>query len=124
MTHRIWNELARFQLAREEGQTMAEYGLLIALIAIFVIGAVTLLGTMIGGAYTYLATHFYTTAPHRRRAVTALRARRRFTTAATATTAATCRTHRNPPTAPFAPSTHRRWRNTPFSPEGSRSRSR
>jgi pilus assembly protein Flp/PilA len=56
MTHRIWNELARFQLAREEGQTMAEYGLLIALIAIFVIGAVTLLGTKIGGAFTDIAS--------------------------------------------------------------------
>ncbi len=29
---------------REEGQTMAEYGLIVALIAVFCIGAVTLLG--------------------------------------------------------------------------------
>jgi pilus assembly protein Flp/PilA len=55
MTHRIWNELVRFQLAREEGQTMAEYGLLIALIAIVVIGAVTLLGGKISTAFTDIA---------------------------------------------------------------------
>jgi pilus assembly protein Flp/PilA len=55
MTHRIWNELVRLQVAREEGQTMAEYGLLIALIAIVVIAAVTLLGTKISTAFTDIA---------------------------------------------------------------------
>jgi pilus assembly protein Flp/PilA len=55
MTHRIWNEVIRYQLAREEGQTMAEYGLLIALIAIVVIGAVTLLGGKISAAFTDIA---------------------------------------------------------------------
>jgi pilus assembly protein Flp/PilA len=56
MTHRIWNELIRFQLAREEGQTMAEYGLLIALIAIVTITAVTLLGSQISAAFNDIAT--------------------------------------------------------------------
>ena len=40
----------------EEGQTMAEYGLLLALIAIVVIGAVTLLGTNIQAAFNSIAT--------------------------------------------------------------------
>ena len=41
MDIRDWYELVRIQLKREEGQTMAEYGLLIAVIAIFVIAAMT-----------------------------------------------------------------------------------
>ena len=36
----------------EEGQDLAEYALLIALIALVVIGAVTLLGTQIGTVFT------------------------------------------------------------------------
>ena len=55
MTYRIWNEVLRYQLAREEGQTMAEYGLLIALIAIVVIGAVTALGGKISTAFNDIA---------------------------------------------------------------------
>jgi pilus assembly protein Flp/PilA len=55
MKLRDWFELVRIQLKREEGQTMAEYGLLIALIAIVVIGAVTLLGGKISAAFTQIA---------------------------------------------------------------------
>jgi pilus assembly protein Flp/PilA len=55
MKLRDWYELIRIQLHREEGQTMAEYGLLIALIALFVIGAVTLLGTNLSDAFTNIA---------------------------------------------------------------------
>jgi pilus assembly protein Flp/PilA len=55
MKLRDWFELVRIQLKREEGQTMAEYGLLIALIAIVVIGAVTTLGNQISGAFTQIA---------------------------------------------------------------------
>lgn len=50
-----WFELVRIQLKREEGQTMAEYGLLIALVAIIVIGAVTLLGTNLRDAFNNIA---------------------------------------------------------------------
>jgi pilus assembly protein Flp/PilA len=39
MELRDWYELIRIQLKREEGQTMAEYGLLIALIAILLVGS-------------------------------------------------------------------------------------
>jgi pilus assembly protein Flp/PilA len=39
MEFRDWYELLRIQLKREEGQTMAEYGLLIALIAILLVTA-------------------------------------------------------------------------------------
>jgi pilus assembly protein Flp/PilA len=55
MKLRDWFELVRIQLKREEGQTMAEYGLLIALIAIVVIGAVTLLGTQLKAAFNDVA---------------------------------------------------------------------
>jgi Flp pilus assembly pilin Flp len=46
------------QLAREEGQTMAEYGLLIVFIAIAAIVGITALGTNLGGFFTDLAGNF------------------------------------------------------------------
>ena len=39
MEFRDWYELLRIQLKREEGQTMAEYGLLVALIAILLVAS-------------------------------------------------------------------------------------
>jgi len=42
MELRDWYELIRIQLKREEGQTMAEYGLLIALIAILLVSTLLL----------------------------------------------------------------------------------
>jgi pilus assembly protein Flp/PilA len=42
MELRDWYELLRMQLKREEGQTMAEYGLLIALIAILLVATLLL----------------------------------------------------------------------------------
>jgi pilus assembly protein Flp/PilA len=42
MELRDWYELLRTQLKREEGQTMAEYGLLIALIAILLVATLLL----------------------------------------------------------------------------------
>ena len=56
MKLRDWYELIRIQLHREEGQTMAEYGLLIALVAIVVIAAVTLLGTNLTKAFSSIAS--------------------------------------------------------------------
>jgi pilus assembly protein Flp/PilA len=55
MKLRDWFELVRIQLHREEGQTMAEYGLLIALVAIVVIGAITLLGNNLTDAFNNIA---------------------------------------------------------------------
>jgi pilus assembly protein Flp/PilA len=55
MKLRDWYELIRIQLRREEGQTMAEYGLLIALVAIVVIVSVTLLGTNLNSAFNSVA---------------------------------------------------------------------
>jgi pilus assembly protein Flp/PilA len=55
MKLRDWYELFRIQLQREEGQTMAEYGLLIALVAIVVISAITLLGTNLSSAFNTIA---------------------------------------------------------------------
>ena len=45
MKLRDWFELLRIELKREEGQTMAEYGLLIALIAVVCIAVITTVGT-------------------------------------------------------------------------------
>ena len=56
MKLRDWYELIRIQLIREEGQTMAEYGLLIALVAIVVIGAVGILGTNLKGTFNQIAS--------------------------------------------------------------------
>ena len=51
MKLRDWFELIRIQLQREEGQTMAEYGLLIALVAIVLIGAVTAFSGALNGTF-------------------------------------------------------------------------
>ena len=55
MKLRDWYELIRIRLTREEGQTMAEYGLLIALIAVVVMGAVLILGNKISDAFTQIS---------------------------------------------------------------------
>jgi Flp pilus assembly pilin Flp len=55
MKLRDWFELARIQLKREEGQTMAEYGLLIAFIAIVALFGVSLLGGSLKDFFTSLA---------------------------------------------------------------------
>ena len=47
MELRDWLELGKIQLRSEEGQTMTEYGVLLALIAIVVIAALLLLGPAI-----------------------------------------------------------------------------
>jgi pilus assembly protein Flp/PilA len=51
MEIRDWLELARIQLRREDGQTMTEYGILLALIAVVVIVALLLLGPAIQGVF-------------------------------------------------------------------------
>ena len=55
MKLRDWFELVRIQLKREEGQTMAEYGLLIAFIAIVALVGVTVLGTSLSTFFNDLA---------------------------------------------------------------------
>jgi pilus assembly protein Flp/PilA len=44
------------RLEREEGQGMAEYGLIIALVAVVVIGALTLIGTNLSSIFGTIAT--------------------------------------------------------------------
>jgi pilus assembly protein Flp/PilA len=51
MKLRDWFELVRIQLKREEGQTMAEYGLLLALIALACLVVLGTLGTGISGKF-------------------------------------------------------------------------
>lgn len=52
MELRDWFELVRIQLRREEGQTMTEYGVLLALIAVGVIAVLVVLGPKIANAFT------------------------------------------------------------------------
>lgn len=51
MEIRDWIELARIELRREEGQTMTEYGVLLALIAVGVIAVLIVLGPKIATAF-------------------------------------------------------------------------
>lgn len=44
------------RLSAEEGQGLAEYGLILALVAVVVVGAVTLLGTNVGNTLTSVAS--------------------------------------------------------------------
>jgi Flp pilus assembly pilin Flp len=49
MKLRDWIELLRIQLHREEGQTMAEYGVVLAVITVGVVLAITTLALAISG---------------------------------------------------------------------------
>ena len=49
MELRDWYAMVRAHAQREEGQTMAEYGVVLALITLVVVGAITALGTAITG---------------------------------------------------------------------------
>jgi len=52
MELRDWLTLGKIELRSEEGQTMTEYGVLLALIAIVVIAALLLLGPAIFSIFT------------------------------------------------------------------------
>ena len=47
---------AKRLVVREEGATMVEYGLMVALIAVVCLAAVTLLGTNVRGSFNNIAT--------------------------------------------------------------------
>jgi len=49
MDVRTWFNLLRAAAQREEGQTMAEYGVVLALITLAVVGVITALGLAISG---------------------------------------------------------------------------
>jgi Flp pilus assembly pilin Flp len=49
MDIRTWFNLLRAASVREEGQTMAEYGVVLALITLAVVGAISALGLAISG---------------------------------------------------------------------------
>jgi len=44
-------DLLRTQVAREDGQALVEYGLILALVALVAIDGVTLMGTNVDGLY-------------------------------------------------------------------------
>lgn len=52
MELRDWIELARIELRKDEGQTMTEYGILLALIVVGVVGVLVLLGPKIVKAFS------------------------------------------------------------------------
>ena len=54
MALRDWLDLARIQLRREDGQTMTEYGVLLALIAVVVIAALLVLGPKIQNTFDFV----------------------------------------------------------------------
>jgi pilus assembly protein Flp/PilA len=56
MELRDWLKLARIELRREDGQTMTEYGVLLALIAIVVIAALIILGPAIYSIFTSVSS--------------------------------------------------------------------
>jgi pilus assembly protein Flp/PilA len=51
-------DAARRLVVREEGATMVEYGLMVALIAVVCVGAVTLIGGNLSGMFTTMAGNF------------------------------------------------------------------
>ena len=57
MDIRDWLDLAKVRLHREDGQTMTEYGVLLALIAIVVIAALIILGPAIYSIFTSVASN-------------------------------------------------------------------
>ena len=58
----ISNLLARFQREDEDGQTLVEYGLLLALLAIVVIVALLFLGPIVSGIFQEVGDTLNTTA--------------------------------------------------------------
>lgn len=58
MKLRNWFQLVRIQLDREEGQTMAEYALLVAFIAVVALVGVTVLGSSLSDFFSTLPAKF------------------------------------------------------------------
>jgi pilus assembly protein Flp/PilA len=58
MKLRHWFQQLRFQVTREEGQTMAEYGLLIAFIALIAVVGVTALGGSLSTFFNTITGQF------------------------------------------------------------------
>jgi pilus assembly protein Flp/PilA len=57
MDIRTWiARLSSIELRREDGQTMTEYGVLLALIAVVVIAALLFLGPKIANVFTYVGS--------------------------------------------------------------------
>ena len=57
MDTRTWiARLSSIELRREDGQTMTEYGVLLALIAVVVIVALLFLGPKIANVFTYVGS--------------------------------------------------------------------
>ena len=57
MDLRTWFNLLRAAAQREEGQTMAEYGVVLAVVCVLTVAAFTALHTGIAGAITSVVTN-------------------------------------------------------------------
>ena len=55
-SHMIINMFHRLRLRDEEGQALVEYALILALIAVFAIGALQALGTSVSDSLNYIAS--------------------------------------------------------------------
>ena len=58
MTSRDWFQLARDHGRKQEGQTMAEYGIVLGVITVAAVGAFALLGTKIKDVLDAVITRF------------------------------------------------------------------
>ena len=58
MTFRIWNWINSLHVEREEGQTMAEYGVVLGVITVAAVGAFTFLGGHIDTVIRAVAGRF------------------------------------------------------------------
>ena len=58
MTIRDWFQFARESARKEEGQTMAEYGIVLGVITVAAVGAFALLGTKIKDVLDAVTTRF------------------------------------------------------------------
>ena len=57
MQSRDWVDLVRLQFRREDGQTITEYGVLLALIVVGVVGVLVVLGPKLIAAFSYVNNH-------------------------------------------------------------------
>lgn len=58
LMERVYGFMVSLQVRREEGQTLVEYALIIAVVSVLLVGALTLLRTSIAGVFTEIEAAF------------------------------------------------------------------